>query len=173
MPTIIDRTQYGLGNLNKDIADMRVRLGALPVGVSGGGNVPNKILLYPANGNPVVIYEPTQSDLLAAIAAQVDGDRIILPPVPILMGVSAGTLVAGGSIEGADWNSVIYFSGFSGTALTLSERSICKGLAIYFDGTGNNDAICLDQQVLGSVIDNCFIWAYGATNNNVGIKTGA
>lgn len=173
MPAIITNTQYGQGNLNADIADMRVRLGALPVGTTGGGTVPNKILLYPSNGGAVSIYEPTQADLLAAIAAQTDGDRIVLPPIPILMTATAGSIVAGGSLEGSDWNSILYFSGFSGTALTLNQWSICSSVAIYFDGTGNNDAIGISAQALGAVVDNCFVWAFGATNNNVGIKTGA
>lgn len=161
MTTVVNTTQYGLGNLNKDIADMRVRLGSLPVGSNPGGLPPNKIILYPASGAPAVIYEPTQAGLVAALAAAVSGDQVWCPK-NITIALTTGVTIPGGVIL---QNPNLSFSGFSGDAVTLSSGSILVNFNIFFNGSGQAVARGIVATGVTCMLDTGASYAQNATTN--------
>lgn len=155
---------------------LRVRSGQsiapdLGGGSSGAGGIENKIYVWYADGSTVDLFDPTETGLDSAIAAAASsGDTIWLPSIDIPIS-AAKTLGAGVAMRGISHKAILTFSGFSGTALTLSAGSFIEGFTISMTSNGTT-AIGVNAEVADAVINDMDITADGGSTTNIAIGAG-
>jgi len=191
--TLLDR-QFLINNVIDRIEWLEHRLRELESGIvvqmvpdEGGGDMPvnlnegpdidvvgmrigrggDSILVFFANGDPVAEFTTLDAAVAAATAA---GDTIVLPSRTIA--VSAGaTLAAGVALVGMSDKSVLSFSGFSGTAITLAADAICYGFTLTY-ASSDTTAVGIDAQFAGALVRGVVVNVSGGSVSNVGIMLG-
>ncbi len=103
----------------------------LPPVAGEGGALENKIYLWPTDGSTITTFDPDQAGLIAALAAAVAGDMVWLPSIEIAL-TSGITVGAGVVLCGISLGSILAFSGFTGTAITMAANSICDHFIFTF-----------------------------------------
>ncbi len=139
--------------------------------VFSGGGLQNKIYVWHADASPLAVFDPTEAGVNAALAVCTWGDMLVIPSVNIIMS-SGITLVEGLALIGEGENSVLSFSGFSGTAITMAAWSTIWNLGIRMISNGTT-ALAIDGQFGSVVIAPCFVLAAGGSMSNIGVKYGA
>jgi len=143
---------------------------AVPGGGGGGVTLGNNIYLWPCDGGPIVQYAPNEAGLTTALSAAVTGDSVILPSIAIAL--TAGISVpAGVALVGISHNALLSFSGFSGTAITLSEGSLVEGFAVDMVSNGTT-AIGINAEVADAVVSDMDVTASGGSTTNIAIGAG-
>ena len=138
-------------------------------GVTGG--VQNKIYLWHADGSTLDIFDPDQAGLIAALAAAAAGDTVWLPSVPIAL-TAAITIAANVTLIGISDKAALTFTGFSGTAITLSESAALIECGVTFVSNGTT-AIGVEASAAGVIVQHVHITASGGTLTNHAINSGA
>lgn len=154
---------------------LRVRSGQsiapdLGAGTTGGSGLENKIYVWHADGSAIDLFDPTETGLNGAITTAVSGDTIWLPSIDIPV-AAAKTLPAGVAMRGISHKAILTFSGFSGTALTLSAGSYIHGFNISMTSNGTT-AIGVNAEVADAVINDMDITADGGSTTNIAIGAG-
>jgi len=150
-------------------------LGSSPGALASGivsGVAQNKIVLYRAIGGPLAIYEPTMAGLVAALEGASDGDTVWLPSIqigPITTGVA---LPPGIAVVGLSEMSMLVFTQFSGTAVTMNDNSVVRGFLVSFQSNGTT-AIGIDARFPGAAVDNMIVVVDGGSVTNVAVWAGA
>jgi hypothetical protein len=101
-----------------------------------GYGIENEIHLLDSAGELVRTYSATAAGLAAANSAATSGDVIDCPYHLTIALTSAFTQAGGVTIRNAN----LSFSGFSGTAITMSAYSLMERSQVVFDGTGQANA---------------------------------
>ena len=140
-------------------------------GSTGGTGLENKIYLWPADGSTITTFDPDQAGLIAALAAAASGDTVWLPSIPIAL--TAGiTIPANVALVGISHEAQLNSSGFSGTAITLSDDSICCNFTATMQSNGTT-AVLFDATATGSRLDRIRGIVNGGSSANTGATTGS
>ena len=124
-----------------------------------GINFDNYIKVLDSGGNLVEIYPPTEQGVIDAMTAAGSGDEVDFPPVSISL-TSGITVSASVGVR----NGVLSFSGFAGTAVTLSAGSDMLRMNINYDATGEANATgVLATNVDNVTMDSCSIFVEKGT----------
>lgn len=133
--------------------------------------IPNAVLLYPSGEGSIGIFSPDEGGLGSALAGAANGDTVWLPSQ--VMSLTAGiTIPLGVALVGLSENSVLYFNGFSGTAITLSANSKLGNFHLIFLADGAT-GIGVDARVYGAVVNIPTVYVQGPTTIAVGVWIGA
>src|SRR5512139_3215867 len=126
---------FGLADPQYDalrvLSTQALQIGSVDNTTPSGGGLENKIYLWPSDGSTITTYAATQAGLIAALAAAVSGDTVWLPSIPIALATGV-TIPAGVALRGISHNAILTFSGFSGTAVTLSAGSLVETFTMTF-----------------------------------------
>lgn len=126
------------------------------IGLSG-----DSILLYKSNGDPIAEYPATEAGINSAFAAAVAGNVIVFPD-NIVIAVTAGkSMPAGVSVTGAN----LSFSGFAGTAITMTTGSDLSNFNIAYNGAGQVSAKGVYANAVQCNVSNGRALVYDATTN--------
>ncbi len=117
---------------------------------TGAGALQNKIVLWPADGSTVSLFDPNETGFDGALAAAVSGDTIWLPSIEIAI-IAGKTLPAGRAQVGISPNASLAASGFSGAALTL-DQSKMSHFSIVFTASGS-PSVAVDATSQNAIVE--------------------
>ena len=163
--------RFGTNETTYDLLRMRRTGGSVPGGVSGG-LLENKIYRWPADlAQAITTYDPTEAGVNTALAAVSAYDTLTMPSVAIAM--TAGiTIPANVEVWFLSRNSILSFSGFSGTAITLSAGSTLQRPVVRFVATGD-EAIGIEASAADCQVIDPDVEVSGGTLRNHAINGGA
>ena len=160
-----------------DISYDALRLATLSAPNAGGGNsgnnaaIGNSIYVWHADGSAVDQFEPTNTGLLLAIATIRGDDTIWIPSIRIEL-TAAITMPAGSSLVGINREqSILSFTGFNGTAITLGIDAAAANLTVIFVNSSTT-AYVISATASGSVVERVTISVSGGSVFNLGIMGG-
>lgn len=145
-------------------------LGGIAVNSGSDAGLLNRIYVWHADTSTLGVYFPDESGINDALAAAAAGDTIWLPSVAIAL-TSGKIIPAGVTLIGLSLNSILSFSGFSGTALTLSTGSFLCNCRIQFVSSGS-DEIAIDATVHNARVENVWPQVSGVATNSIKLLIG-
>lgn len=141
------------------------------INISAGGGLTNQIIVWHADTSPIALFDPNEAGLRAALAVCAWRDTLVIPSVDIQVTANV-TLVSGMALAGLGENSILTFSGFSGTAITMATWAIIYNLGVRQFSNGTT-ALGIDGRFNSAVIAPCFVEVSGGSVSNIGVQYGA